>query len=165
MVAPDSAAGNLWAWHPELPIGTAPVFAWSLKPVVAVKYLLGRGLLLSPIVAYSLLRACIWLRPMSAPERWATFEAGGMAQVYAATMLLVVLVTGGPHLFFYTFRCQSDRRRFDLWFRSFHDGTPEATARVREFQREQRHERRRTAARGACAESRSQACWRGTHAD
>ena len=147
MVAPDSVPGSLWAWHPELPIGPAPVFAWSLEPLAALKCLLGRGLLLSPIVAYSLLSACIWLWPRSAPERWSTFEAGEMAQKYAAAMLLVVLVAGGPHQFFYTLWCQSDRCRFDLLFRSFHDGTPEATARVREFQREQQHDRSGTAAR------------------
>ena len=149
MAVPDSSTRGPWAWHPELPIGTAPVFVWPPRPVEALKYLLGRDLLLSPIVAYSLPSTCIWLWPTSAPEHWVTFQAEGMAQVYAATMLLVVLVAGGPRLFFCIFRCQSDRRRFDLWFRSSHDGPPEATARVPEFQREQRHERRRTAARGA----------------
>ena len=28
MATRDSAAPNPWFWHPELPIGTAPVFAW-----------------------------------------------------------------------------------------------------------------------------------------
>ena len=149
MVAPDSVTGNLGAWHAELPVGIAPVIVCPLESVAALKYLLERGLLLSPVVAYSLPSACTRLRPIRTPERWATFETGGMAQVHAVTMLLVVLVAEGSHPFFHTFRCQSNRRRFDLWFRSSRDGTPEAIARVWEFQREQRHERRRTAARGA----------------
>ena len=103
-----------WAWHPELPIGIAPVFAWPPKPVEAAKYLLGRGLLLSPIVIYFLLSACIWLWLTPAPERWATFEAGWVAQVFAVNLGLVVLVAGSLHLFFHTFRGQRDRRRFDL---------------------------------------------------
>ena len=113
MATPESAARSPWVWHPELPIGTAPVFAWPPKPVEAAKYLLGRGLLLSPVVIYFLLSACIWLWLTPAPERWATLEAGWVAQVFAVNLGLVVLVAGSLHLFFHTFRGQRDRRRFD----------------------------------------------------
>ena len=113
MATPDSAAGGAWSWHPPLPIGTAPVFAWPPKPLGAAKYLLGRGLLLSPIVLYFALSASIWLWLTPAPERWTSFEARWVAQVFAVNMGLVVLVAGSLHIFFYTLRRQSDRRRFD----------------------------------------------------
>ena len=90
MAGPDSSTRGSWAWHPELPIGTAPVFAWPSQPVEVSKCLFGRGLLLSPIVIYFLLSAGTWLWLTPAQERWATLKAGWVARVFVVILGLVV---------------------------------------------------------------------------
>ena len=43
---------NIWNFHPELPIENAPVFVWPPRPLAALRYLLGRGFVMSPNLLY-----------------------------------------------------------------------------------------------------------------
>ena len=102
-----------WAWLPPVPIENSPVFAWPPRPIRALKYVLGRGFMLSENAAYVGLALVTWFYLSPALERCKTFETTWIAQVYALNLGLVVLLAGGLHLSFYTFSRQGQQRRFD----------------------------------------------------
>lgn len=59
-----------WAWIPPVPIETSPVFAWPPRPIPALKYLLGRGFVLSENAAYVGLALVTWFYLAPSLDRW-----------------------------------------------------------------------------------------------
>ena len=114
MKTADTTSETLWAWHPRLPIENAQVLAWPPRPIPAMKYLLGRGYLLSPIPLYLVVTIICWFYLIPEPAHWGEFAIDWILQVYAINLGLVALTAGGLHLFFHTFKRQGDERKFDL---------------------------------------------------
>ena len=107
-----SRAGG-WAWHPPLPLAGVPVFVWPLRPVAAVRYLVSRAYLWSIVVPFGALATFTWVWLQPALERCVELRADWILQMYARNLGLMLLVAGGLHLFFYTFRRQGTDRKFD----------------------------------------------------
>ena len=108
-----SAKGSEWAWRPPLPMEDSPVFAWPPNPLKALAWFGTGGFVLSFRPILLLLAAATWLYLQPALERCAEFRLDWIAQMFVRNLGLMVLVAGGLHLYFYTFRKQGDRRRFD----------------------------------------------------
>jgi hypothetical protein len=102
-----------WAWHPPLPLAGVPVFVFPPKPVKALKWFLSVGSLWSIQVPFVVLAVVTWFYLQPALERCVTFEAGWMLQMLARNLGLMVLVAGGLHLFFYTFKMQGAEHKYD----------------------------------------------------
>ncbi len=102
-----------WAWHPPLPLEPVPVFVLPPRPAAAVKYLLSLWFLGSLMVPYTLLAAVTWFYLQPALARSATLEAGWILQMGARNLALMVLVAGGLHLYFYSFKKQGRAQKYD----------------------------------------------------
>ncbi len=102
-----------WAWRPSLPIEDVPVLVWPPRPLQALKYLLGHGFLWSQNLIYIVLAIVTWFYLAPALERCVELKVDWILQVYALNLGLVILVAGGLHLFFHTFKCQGKMRKFD----------------------------------------------------
>jgi len=103
-----------WAWHPRLPIKKAPVFVWPPRPVAALGYLLGGGLLFSPLILTLAVSLVVWFFLTPDRSHWQSFSPGWITQVFGVNLAVVCLVAGGLHLFFHTYRRQADSRKFDF---------------------------------------------------
>ena len=102
-----------WAWHPPLPLTGIPVFAFPPKPLTALKWLASVRFLWSVQLPYFVLAAVVWFWLQPALVRCVTLEAGWVLQMFARNLGLYVLVAGGLHLYFYTFKKQGTRHKFD----------------------------------------------------
>jgi sterol desaturase/sphingolipid hydroxylase (fatty acid hydroxylase superfamily) len=117
MSAKESARSNdksPFSWHPELPISNSPLFDRPLRPLSAANFHLGRGFLWSATnLLYVAMAIATWLFFGPRLERCVEFEAGWIAQIYAINLVSTLLLAGGLHLYFYTFKRQGMERRID----------------------------------------------------
>ncbi len=110
MAKPQAEA---WHYRPELPLGTSPYFTWPPRPAAVVKWVLGGWFPISEkliIVGLAIL-SWLWLHPDLAQAETLGFD--WIAMIYLRNLALMVLVAGGLHAYFYIFRLQGDRLRFD----------------------------------------------------
>jgi len=110
----DSAGQNKapWNYQPSIPIEGVPVFVWPPRPVAAIKYLLSRAYLFSIVLPFSLFALITWAYLQPAIVRCVTFEFSWIAQMYLRNLMLFVLIVGGLHLYFFTFKRQRKELRF-----------------------------------------------------
>ena len=101
-----------WNYQPSLPIEGVPVFVWPPRPVAAIKYLLSRAYLFSVVLPFSLFALITWAYLQPAIVRCVTFEFSWIAQMYLRNLMLFVLIVGGLHLYFFTFKRQRKQLRF-----------------------------------------------------
>ena len=109
----DKPMSRDWQWHPDLPIPTSPVFAWPPRPVAAVKWLAGYWLALSAVVLEFALAWAVfaWLQPTA--EQAQTLALDWIAQIYLRNLILLCLVAGSLHYYFYIFKGQGRRLKYD----------------------------------------------------
>ncbi len=110
---PKSRPKGPWNWHPPLPLKMPPIFVWPPQPIGALKYLLGRGFLLSQQMFNVLLAVLTWIYLAPGMEQWKTFSFDWIWQVFAINIGLSILIAGGLHLYFHTWKCQGDVEKYD----------------------------------------------------
>ena len=102
-----------WHYTPNLPLNVSPYFRWPPNPVAILKWILGGWLPLSERLIVLLLSIMCWVYFHPALETCREFAAGWIAQIYLRNLLLLIIVAGGLHLYFYIWRRQGDERRYD----------------------------------------------------
>lgn len=102
-----------WHYHPSLPIENAPLFAWPPHPKKIATWLANSWLRPSERLVYVALAILSWRYFQPALERCKDFEIGWIAQIYFRNLLLMALVAGGLHLFFYIFKKQGMTCKFN----------------------------------------------------
>ena len=112
--AATGARKDAWAWHPPLPLQGIPVFVWPPRPLAALKYLVSVAFLGSVMIPFGALAIVTWTYLQPALERCAQLQADWILQMYARNLALMLIVAGGLHLYFYTFKRQGSERKFDL---------------------------------------------------
>jgi len=114
----SKAAGDLsqmtaWNHHPELPLARAPIFDWPAKPLEVLKWQARTWLTFSPATFFALLAVAVWFSQQKPIETYETFEFGWLLENHLRNLVLMTLVAGGLHLYFYTFKKQGEALRFD----------------------------------------------------
>ena len=99
-----------WVWHPELPINADPVLVWPPQPFSILKFYFGKGFLFSQNLAYILLAILSWFYLAPSMDRWSTFALDWILELYLLNMTCTVLLAGSLHLYFHTFRRQSEHK-------------------------------------------------------
>jgi len=110
---PAPRAGREWNHKPADPVQLAPLFVWPPRPVAYVQWVFRSWLFLTERIIVLGLAIATWFFLQPALERCITFQADWIAQMYVRNLGLMIAVAGGLHLYFYTFRKQGDKRRFD----------------------------------------------------
>ncbi|MEO1264595.1 MAG: sterol desaturase family protein [Pseudomonadota bacterium] len=102
-----------WNYVPDAPLRTSPLFAWPLRPLEILRwvwnswFLISERLILVGVAFVSL----AWFQPPLEDMR--ALEVGWIAGLYIRNLLLMTLVAGGLHLYFYTFTKQGQELRYD----------------------------------------------------
>ena len=108
---PDSIAG--WNHVPDVPIAVSPFFSWPPDPRRMAGWVAARWLSLaenSLLVGLALI-CWTWLQPSLAEME--TLALGWIAQIWLRNIILMLLVAGGLHLYFFRHRKQGDRLKYD----------------------------------------------------
>jgi len=109
----DAGARQLWHYRPTLPIKPSPYFQWPPNPRAIVHWMIHGWFPLSErliILVLALLSAAFFHPDLVDCSELST---GWILQVYGRNFVLMCLVAGGLHLYFYVWRVQGDDLRFD----------------------------------------------------
>ena len=102
-----------WNYHPELPIRISPLFRWPLRPLEILRWFWDSWFLISErliLVGVAFL-SWYWLQP--ALETSQNFAFGWVAIMWSRNAILMTLVAGGLHLWFFTFTGQGSNLKYD----------------------------------------------------
>lgn len=102
-------------WHhtPPVPLQVSPLFRWPPRPMEIARWYWNSWFLVSErliLVAIAVI-SWTWFQPPQAAMQ--SLSPGPVLAMYARNLILMVLVAGGLHLWFYTFSRQGKRLRFD----------------------------------------------------
>lgn len=111
--APGAGFERQWNYRPHVPIEVSPLFAWPPRPIAVVKWIAARWFTLAEnsILAVVACVSWIWFQPSLDEARTPAF--GWIAEMYVRNLALMVIVAGGLHLYFYTWKRQGRRLRYD----------------------------------------------------
>lgn len=110
-----NAARNKSPWHyvPALPIKTSPYFQWPLNFPAIARWMISGWFPLSERLIILLLAILCSVAFQPELTRCATLSIDWIAQIYIRNFVLMCLVAGGLHWYFYMWRKQGDDYRFD----------------------------------------------------
>ncbi|MDH5452990.1 MAG: sterol desaturase family protein [Paracoccaceae bacterium] len=102
-----------WNHVPPVPIRVSPFFSWPPDPVRMARWLAVRWLAIaenSILVGVALI-SWAWFQPSLDVTK--TLAPGWIAGIWFRNLILMTMVAGGLHLFFFSFRHQGDRLKYD----------------------------------------------------
>lgn len=102
-----------WNHIPAVPINVSPLFRWPPRPSEALKWIFNSWFLITEnfIVLAIALVCFFWFQPSL--EQAQTLSLGWIAQIYFRNLVLLAIVAGGLHLYFYTFTKQGQKLKYD----------------------------------------------------
>ena len=111
--AEENTLARQWHYRPPVPIHVSPFFSWPPDPVRMVRWVAARWLALAEnsilmVISYVAWR---WFQPPL--EEAKTFALGWIAEIYIRNFLLLLAVAGGLHLYFYRWKRQRMKLKFD----------------------------------------------------
>jgi len=121
MASSDSVVGatlnadkkGIWTYEPPIPLANTPVFVWPFKPAQALKFLFSRGFMLSILAPFGALAIFSWYFLQPPLAQCAELEFGWIAQLFVRNLVLIFIIAGGLHLYFYVFKLQGTDKKFD----------------------------------------------------
>ncbi len=102
-----------WHYCPDLPIRVSPLFSQPFKPRAVLKWFVRGWFPVSENLIILVLSILSWFFFHPALVRCQVFQFDWIAQIFVRNMVLMFLVAGGLHLYFYVFRQQGEARRYD----------------------------------------------------
>ncbi len=108
-----SSFARQWHHRPPAPIQVSPFFSWPPRPIRMLKWVADRwfNLAENAILVGVAYISWTWFQPSLDEAR--TLSFGWIAEMYIRNLVLLTIVAGGLHLFFYTWRQQGDRLKYD----------------------------------------------------
>lgn len=108
-----------WNWHPELPLGNSPLFAWPWDVRAIARHLAGQWLTLSQQLIFVGLAVVAWLYLNPAmPQGFGAVGSDGaflswIGLSHLRNLALMALVAGGLHLYLITWKHQGLSLKYD----------------------------------------------------
>lgn len=114
MTQPEEKHG-LPGWHhvPDVPIAVSPFFSWPPDPLSMFRWVRARWFAVAENSLLIGVALTVWMWFQPALEDMRTLAPGWIAQIWVRNLVLMVLVAGGLHLYFFRRKAQGDRLKFD----------------------------------------------------
>ena len=111
--ARDTGFEDQWHHMPAVPIRVSPLFAWPWNYREIARWVWDSWFFVTErsIIAGIAFAAWWWFQPSMEEAR--TLAIGWIAEIYIRNLVLMTLVAGGLHLFFYRWRLQQDLLKYD----------------------------------------------------
>jgi len=103
----------VWNYTPSLPINASPYFQWPPDIKTAIRWILGSWFPLSERLIILLLAIVTSIFFQPSLSETGHFSAGWFIEILARNFLLISLVAGTLHWYFYIARKQGDELRYD----------------------------------------------------
>ncbi len=102
-----------WNHVPDVPLRVSPFFSWPLRPLDMLRWVWNSWFLISEklILVGIAFISFYWFQPPLEETR--TLAVGWIAELYVRNLVLMTLVAGGLHLYFYTFTKQGQELKYD----------------------------------------------------
>ncbi|MDG2257934.1 MAG: sterol desaturase family protein [Paracoccaceae bacterium] len=111
--APKTGQNAAWNYHPDLPLQDPSIFKWPPNPRFLASWLGRNWLTMSERMMMLVLAIILWLFAYPSLETTETFAFGWVLQIWIVNLLLITVVAGGLHWYFYTRKTQGNRLKFD----------------------------------------------------
>ncbi len=111
-----------WNYRPDVPLVVSPLFEWPLRPLKIMNWFWRSWFPISEKLIIVLVAWISWTYFQPPLEMSRHFNFDWVALMWLRNFILMVLFAGGLHLYFYVFRLQRERRRYDS--RDFGKGRP-----------------------------------------
>jgi len=102
-----------WNYRPDLSEQMAPFYDWPPRVGRALQYIAGSWSFLGVRIYVLSISLLTWVVFSPALERCKTFSADWIAQIWLGNFVIMLVVAGGLHLYFYHFKKQADDEKFD----------------------------------------------------
>lgn len=102
-----------WNHVPDVPLQVSPFFTWPLRPRAMLAWIWNAWFLITErliIVGVAFASLAFFQPPL---EETQTLAFGWVTEMYLRNLVLMTLVAGGLHLYFYTFTRQGQRLKYD----------------------------------------------------
>ena len=116
-----------WHWHPQLPIPVSPVMDVPPKPLAWIKWIASYWLVISSVTMEFMLAWMMFTIFQPDVETMKTLSLGWISGIWARNIILLTLVAGSLHFWFYQLKGQGKALKFDprdlsrdnkkFWFR------------------------------------------------
>jgi len=110
---PRKTSKREWHYKPELPLRVSPLFVWPLNIFNALGWIVKSWLPVSERLILIGFACLSWFYATPVLELCETLEIGWIAEIYVRNLFLMILVAGGLHLYFYTFKRQGEQKKYD----------------------------------------------------
>jgi sterol desaturase/sphingolipid hydroxylase (fatty acid hydroxylase superfamily) len=102
-----------WNYTTKVPLAVSPLFQWPLQPIAILRWIWGSWFFISErlIIVGIAFATLIWTQPSLEVAKH--LELGWVAQIWLRNILLLTVVAGGLHVYFYRWNAQGKRLKFD----------------------------------------------------
>ncbi len=109
----ESGFARQWHHRPRVPIQVSPFFSWPPEPGRALRWIGDRWCNIAENAILVIVATIVWLWFQPSLEETNSLAFGWIAQIFARNFILLSIVAGGLHLYFYTWKGQSSRLKYD----------------------------------------------------
>ena len=102
-----------WDHVPDVPIKVSPFFRWPIKPKNMWDWLAARWLRIAENLIVLIIAMLVWTFIQPSLEQMQTLSMGWSAQIWLRNLVLMFLVAGSLHWFFFMRKGQGKRMKFD----------------------------------------------------
>ena len=102
-----------WNYQPGVPLAVSPLFEWPLRIGKIMNWFWRSWFPISEKLIIVGTAWISWVYFQPPLELAQEFSFGWVSQMWLRNLVLILLVAGGLHLYFYVFRAQKDTRRYD----------------------------------------------------
>ncbi|MFK7891071.1 MAG: sterol desaturase family protein [Granulosicoccus sp.] len=100
-------------WNHTTPVVFSPLFDWPPKPVAGFMALAARWVTLTRNFLFLLTAIAVYNWAMPELSTFKELQWSWVVPVYLRNLFLLIIVAGGLHLYFYTFRAQGSDLKYD----------------------------------------------------
>jgi len=104
---------NDWNHHPNLPLKDTSIFGNMTSPKFLLSWFSKSWLSISEFVLLALLAIFLWAVCYPSLETAIHFQFNWIFQVLIVNFVVILCIAGGLHLYFYVYRMQDDKLKFD----------------------------------------------------